>query len=132
MFLEKAAALRADADRLEEEQQAIFAANERELRLMAADARTAQREGIPFDHYGTPAWLPEKVPDAALDFPPAANALDYLVSVIDHLTPDEIGDPPGPRDHKYALLHLDAAVETALKARLELHDWQQVCKGPAR
>ncbi|WP_250404406.1 hypothetical protein [Streptomyces cellostaticus] len=52
-------------------------------------------------------------------FPALVNGLDFLVSAVDSLSGDN--GQPGPRDVKYAVLHLQAAVETLLKARLEMH-----------
>ncbi|MFE6816208.1 hypothetical protein [Streptomyces sp. NPDC057677] len=56
------------------------------------------------------------------------NGLDYLVSVVDHLGKDEYGDDPGPRSLKYAVLHLQAAAEVLLKARLEREHWSLVAE----
>lgn len=42
--------------------------------------------------------------------------MDYLVSVLKHLT--EGATPPSARDLKYTALHLQAATEVLLKARL--------------
>ncbi|MEV0982122.1 hypothetical protein [Streptomyces sp. NPDC049915] len=53
-------------------------------------------------------------------FPALTNGLDYLASAVDSLS-GENGQPK-PRDLKYGVLHLQAAVETLLKARLEMHD----------
>ncbi|MEV7478174.1 MULTISPECIES: hypothetical protein [Streptomyces] len=61
-----------------------------------------------------------------LDLPPVANGLDYLVNVVDLLGPDDEGDEPAPRKLKYAILHLDAAAEVLLKARLEIAHWSLV------
>ncbi|WP_326698253.1 hypothetical protein OG909_13425 [Streptomyces sp. NBC_01754] len=47
---------------------------------------------------------------------PVTNGMDYLVSVFQHLTEGE--KPPGARDLKYTVLHLQAATEVLLKARL--------------
>ncbi|MFE5580035.1 hypothetical protein [Kitasatospora sp. NPDC056531] len=58
-------------------------------------------------------------------FPPVANGMDYLANVMDHL-----GGTPHPRDLKYAVLHLQAATEVLLKARLVQHDWRQVWMKP--
>ncbi|NGO47839.1 hypothetical protein [Streptomyces ureilyticus] len=57
-----------------------------------------------------------------MDYPPVHNGLDYLRSVVSHLDQDE----PGPRDLKYAVLHLQAAAETLLKARLVALDWRKI------
>ncbi|MCL7429810.1 hypothetical protein [Streptomyces sp. YS415] len=55
------------------------------------------------------------------------NGVDYLRSVVDHLT---AADPPAPRDLKYAVLHLQAAAEVLLKARLLQEHWSQIFKEP--
>jgi hypothetical protein len=52
-----------------------------------------------------------------VDFPPVTNGMDYLCSVVEHLTGN-----PQPRDLKYAVLHLQAAAEVLLKARLARED----------
>ncbi|GGU44557.1 hypothetical protein [Streptomyces violascens] len=62
----------------------------------------------------------------ALDFPPVRNGVDYLLSVVDHLT----ADPVGPRHVKYAVLHLQAAAEVLLKARLVREHWSLVFDDP--
>ncbi|MFF0762310.1 hypothetical protein ACFYWH_20075 [Streptomyces sp. NPDC003737] len=62
-----------------------------------------------------------------LDFPPVRNGIDYLASVVEHL--DENG-AVGPRDLKYAVLHLQAAAEVLLKARLLREHWSLVFKDP--
>ncbi|MER8156886.1 hypothetical protein [Streptomyces sp. NPDC094472] len=62
-----------------------------------------------------------------VDFPPLANGMDYLQSVVQHLA-----DDPGPRDLKYAVLHLQAATEVLLKARLEHEHWSLVFKDPGK
>lgn len=60
-----------------------------------------------------------------IKFPPLENGLDYLTSVVDHLRGE-----PDQRDLKYAVLHLQAAVEVLLKARLIRQDWSLVFKDP--
>ncbi|MCP9991177.1 hypothetical protein LUX09_12815 [Streptomyces albogriseolus] len=55
------------------------------------------------------------------------NGVDYLHSVVDHLTADE---QPHPRDLKYAVLHLQASAEVLLKARLLQEHWSLVFKDP--
>ncbi|MFF1399377.1 hypothetical protein ACFVZD_36965 [Streptomyces sp. NPDC058287] len=65
--------------------------------------------------------------EAQLDFPPVFNGIDYLVSVVDHLQPDTGGTP---RDIKYAVLHLQAAAEVLLKARLVREHWSLVFRDP--
>ncbi len=66
---------------------------------------------------------------AELDFPPVPNGIDYLVSVVNHLQPDTGGTP---RDIKYAVLHLQAAAEVLLKARLAREHWSLVFKDPGK
>lgn len=63
-----------------------------------------------------------------LHFPPVRNGADYLVSVVDHLTKDNVG----PRDLKYAVLHLQAAVEVLLKERLHREHWTLVFSDPGQ
>ncbi|MEV2255921.1 hypothetical protein AB0I94_36095 [Streptomyces sp. NPDC050147] len=66
---------------------------------------------------------------ADLDFPPIPNGVDYLRSVIDHL--DE-STGVELRDIKYAVLHLQAAAEVLLKARLFREHWSLVFKDPGK
>ncbi len=63
-----------------------------------------------------------------LHFPPLRNGADYLVSVVDHLTKNDVG----PRDLKYAVLHLQAAVEVLLKERLRREHWTLVFSDPGQ
>ncbi|WP_371605062.1 hypothetical protein OG345_41690 (plasmid) [Streptomyces sp. NBC_01220] len=56
-------------------------------------------------------------------FPPVLNGLDFLESTATLLSVE--GDVP-PRNLKYAVVHLAAAVETLLKARLALEDPRMV------
>ncbi|MER6520247.1 hypothetical protein ABT246_25750 [Streptomyces sp. NPDC001553] len=58
-------------------------------------------------------------------FGPVENGLDYLISVTKHLKGD-----PSPRDLKYAILHLAAAAEVLLKARLQGEHWSLVFEKP--
>ncbi|MFJ8077033.1 hypothetical protein ACIQ7Q_24610 [Streptomyces sp. NPDC096176] len=60
-------------------------------------------------------------PQEELRFPPVRNGVDYLRSVVELLDGD-----PDPRDLKYAVLHLQAATEVLLKARLVAFDWRLV------
>ncbi|MFI1530711.1 hypothetical protein [Streptomyces griseus] len=62
-----------------------------------------------------------------VEYPPVANGMDYLDSVVDHLSGE-----PSPRDLKYAVLHLQAAVEVLLKARLRQEHWSLVFRDPGR
>jgi hypothetical protein len=57
-------------------------------------------------------------------FPPVVNGIDYLSSVIDLLLSHE--ENPNPRNMKYVILHLHAAVEVLLKHRLQQEDWELV------
>ncbi|MFJ8948436.1 hypothetical protein ACIRG4_35395 [Streptomyces sp. NPDC102395] len=77
-------------------------------------------------------WVPPERPSGPpqLDFPPVRNGIDYLASVVEHL--DESASDVGPRDLKYAVLHLQAAVEVLLKARLQREHWSLVFKDPGR
>ncbi|MFD4763255.1 hypothetical protein ACFWOJ_31705 [Streptomyces sp. NPDC058439] len=54
---------------------------------------------------------------AAGDFPPVINGLDFLESTVELLTERAT---PSPRNQKYAIVHLAAAFEVVLKARLEI------------
>lgn len=63
-----------------------------------------------------------------LDFPPVKNGLDYLTSVVKHL--DETESEVTPSDVKYAVLHLQAAVEVLFKARLLAEHWTLVFTHP--
>ncbi|MFF7903714.1 hypothetical protein ACFZCV_33905 [Streptomyces sp. NPDC007920] len=76
---------------------------------------------------GTRASALRRAEPAYVDFPPVENGLDYLRSVVDHLT---AVDPPAPRDLKYAVLHLQAAAEVLLKSRLVQEHWSLVFKEP--
>ncbi|MFD7668139.1 hypothetical protein [Streptomyces sp. NPDC059788] len=68
----------------------------------------------------------------ALRYPPVQNGLDYLLDVTDRLAAREPGDLPGARTLKYAVLHLQAATEVLLKARLQQEHWSLVFKEPQR
>ncbi|MET9725494.1 serine/arginine repetitive matrix protein 1 [Streptomyces zaomyceticus] len=63
-----------------------------------------------------------------LDFPPVKNGLDYLASVVKHL--DETESEVTPSDVKYAVLHLQAAVEVLFKTRLLAEHWTLVFTHP--
>ncbi|MFB7576362.1 hypothetical protein [Streptomyces sp. NPDC056165] len=69
---------------------------------------------------------PNPRPD--LSFTPVRNGMDYLISAVDNLT--EGTTPPSDRDLKYAVLHLQAAAEVLLKARLVGEHWSLVFKNP--
>ncbi|MFG3165455.1 hypothetical protein ACGFY8_36960 [Streptomyces sp. NPDC048232] len=53
------------------------------------------------------------------DFPPVINGLDFLESTVELLTK---APAPSARDQKYAVVHLAAAFEVILKARLEIEE----------
>ncbi|MFJ1556888.1 hypothetical protein [Streptomyces mirabilis] len=59
-----------------------------------------------------------------IEFRPVRNGMDYLLSAVTHLTEGE--QPPNDRDLKYAVLHLHAATEVLLKARLVREHWSLV------
>ncbi len=59
-----------------------------------------------------------------IHYPPVPNGIDYLRDVIDRLA-RESGEP-SERDLKYAVLHLQAAAEVLLKARLRQEHWSLV------
>jgi hypothetical protein len=65
-----------------------------------------------------------------VSFPPVPNGVDYLVSVVELLSREK-GDPSA-RDLKYAVLHLQAASEVLLKARLQIEHWTLVVKDAAK
>ncbi|MEU3724559.1 hypothetical protein [Streptomyces sp. NPDC031705] len=65
-----------------------------------------------------------------LHFPPIENAIDYLSSAVQHLHDGELeGTTHGL---KYAVLHLQAAVEVSLKYRLLHEHWTLVTEDPAK
>lgn len=65
-----------------------------------------------------------------MDFTPVRNGMDFLLSAFDHLSQRE--GVPGARDLKYAVLHLQAAVEVLLKARLIREHWSLVFSDPGK
>ncbi|MET7284676.1 hypothetical protein [Streptomyces sp. NPDC005573] len=65
-----------------------------------------------------------------IEFRPVRNGMDYLLSTVTHLTEGE--QPPGDRDLKYAVLHLHAATEVLLKARLVREHWSLVFNDPGK
>ncbi|MFB7609887.1 hypothetical protein [Streptomyces gardneri] len=62
-------------------------------------------------------------------FAPVDNGIDYLSSVIEHL--GKGAQELGQRDLKYGVLHLHAATEVLLKARLTREHWSQVLVDPS-
>ncbi|QOV33094.1 hypothetical protein IM697_22755 [Streptomyces ferrugineus] len=64
-----------------------------------------------------------------MHYPLITNGLDYLIDVADRLTADPAGLPDA-RALKYAVLHLQAATEVLLKARLQDEHWTLVFKKP--
>ncbi|MFD4481481.1 hypothetical protein ACFWPU_35950 [Streptomyces sp. NPDC058471] len=73
---------------------------------------------------------PLEQPGSDVDFPPIANGLDYLLSVITSLADDE--ERVSARDLKYAVLHLQAAAEVLLKYRLQQEHWTLVFADPGK
>lgn len=73
---------------------------------------------------------PVEQPGSEVDFPPIANGLDYLLSVIASLADDE--ERVSARDLKYAVLHLQAAAEVLLKYRLQQEHWTLVFAEPGK
>ncbi|MHA4772999.1 hypothetical protein L1085_000645 [Streptomyces sp. MSC1_001] len=71
---------------------------------------------------------PRHNPRPLVEFTPVTNGLDYLVSAVKHLT--DGSQPPDARDLKYAVLHLQAATEVLLKARLVKEHWSLVFAEP--
>ncbi|WP_158933375.1 hypothetical protein [Streptomyces sp. KE1] len=65
-----------------------------------------------------------------MDFTPVRNGMDFLLSAFDHLS--QRNGEPGARDLKYAVLHLQAAVEVLLKARLIREHWSLVFSDPGK
>lgn len=72
------------------------------------------------------APTPQGTPPPQVDFPPVRNGIDYLTSVVEHLS----APSPDPQDLKYAVLHLHAATEVLLKARLQIAHWSLVFVEP--
>jgi hypothetical protein len=62
-------------------------------------------------------------------FTPVINGMDYLESVFEHLTKSRI---PSARDLKYAVLHLQAATEVLLKARLKAEHFSLLFSHPGK
>ncbi|MFF5893930.1 serine/arginine repetitive matrix protein 1 [Streptomyces globisporus] len=91
----------------------------------AAEAKS--NEAVPGQR--TRPWRrPQPSGPPQLNFPPVRNGLDYLASVVEHL--DETESQVTPRDVKYAVLHLQAAVEVLFKARLLAEHWTLVFTNP--
>ncbi|MER8091373.1 serine/arginine repetitive matrix protein 1 [Streptomyces sp. NPDC094048] len=84
--------------------------------------------GFPGQRREQAAPRPRTSATPQLDFPPVRNGLDYLASVVEHL--DETESEVTPRDVKYAVLHLQAAVEVLFKARLLAEHWTLVFTHP--
>lgn len=62
------------------------------------------------------------------NFSPIENGVDYLHSAVDLLLIHEAD--PSPRNLKYVILHLHAAVEVLLKHRLLQEGWEHVFENP--
>jgi hypothetical protein len=86
-------------------------------RAMKGNQLSSPGVEVPGQRPGSPASGSEP----QVDFPPVLNGLDYLVSVVEHLSDDAT-----PRDLKYAVLHLQAGTEVLLKARLQQAHWTLV------
>lgn len=65
-----------------------------------------------------------------MDYTPVRNGMDFLSSAFHHLSQRD--GEPGARDLKYAVLHLQAAVEVLLKARLIREHWSLVFSDPGK
>ncbi|MFJ8394132.1 hypothetical protein [Streptomyces sp. NPDC094144] len=76
----------------------------------------------------TKAKRPSPRPDVF--YTPVSNGMDYLVSVLKHLTEGET--PPSARDLKYTVLHLQAATEVLLKARLAREHFSLIFVDPLK
>ncbi|MET9427830.1 MULTISPECIES: hypothetical protein [unclassified Streptomyces] len=61
-----------------------------------------------------------------MDFLPVPNGIDYLLEVVARLAQPDA--EVSPRDLKYAVLHLQAATEVLVKARLQIEHWSLVVK----
>ncbi|MFF4866796.1 serine/arginine repetitive matrix protein 1 [Streptomyces sp. NPDC001231] len=94
---------------------------------MESDETAAPTETSSPPRHWRPRVRPRSAP-AQLDFPLVRNGLDYLTSVVEHL--DENESMVTARDVKYAVLHLQAAVEVLLKARLMAEHWILVFSKP--
>lgn len=66
-----------------------------------------------------------RIPATALGFQPVVNGVDFLDSAITHLL-----TPHDARSVKYAVLHLQAAIEILVKVRLQRESWEQVFDEP--
>ncbi|MET8209558.1 hypothetical protein ABZT51_26635 [Streptomyces sp. NPDC005373] len=77
-----------------------------------------------------PRILPAQLPGDHVHFPPVANGLDYLSSVVQHLQEDQ--GQVDARALKYAVLHLAAGAEVLLKARLQFAHWSLVFANPGK
>lgn len=74
-------------------------------------------------------------PRPDMDFTPVRNGMDYLSSAVVHLAPTPYPSrarPISDRELKYAVLHLQAATEVLLKARLVREHWSLVFKDPGK
>lgn len=74
------------------------------------------------------AERPSRRPDVS--YTPVSNGMDYLVSVFQHLANG--ATPPSARDLKYTVLHLQAATEVLLKARLAHEHFSLIFADPPR
>lgn len=74
--------------------------------------------------YSHPSRAVEQ-PGSDVQFPPIENGIDYLLSVMESLAKDD-GSEASARELKYGVLHLQAAAEVLLKARLQREHWTLV------
>ncbi|MEU8512971.1 hypothetical protein AB0C76_15500 [Kitasatospora sp. NPDC048722] len=74
--------------------------------------------------YSHPSRAVEQ-PGGDVRFPPVENGIDYLLSVMESLAKDD-GSEATARELKYGVLHLQAAAEVLLKARLQREHWTLV------
>ncbi|MFJ2161074.1 hypothetical protein [Streptomyces sp. NPDC087856] len=87
-------------------------------------------DGVPYDRVPLVRRIVER-PDVT--FRPVRNGIDYLLSAVEHLTARRHRDLfPADRDLKYGVLHLHAATEVLLKARLEVEHWSLVFADPGK
>lgn len=101
-------------------------------RTPAAEGQPDPAPAVPEHSRAVPSQMPPSRKPARrrrepvkIAFGPVENGLDYLISVTKHLKGE-----PKPRDLKYAILHLAAAAEVLLKARLQGEHWSLVFEKP--
>lgn len=70
----------------------------------------------------------QKQEEKDFKFPPIQNGVDYLHNVVGLILSHE--ETPEPRNLKYVILHLHAAVEVLLKNRLLREGWELLFENP--